>query len=80
MSIGWYNDDLLRFDVDNSFSRYDVALRIFDADFNAGRGDLEYAPEPAVPAGDVNGDGAVDVLDLLYFVDAFVRVSGRRCL
>lgn len=46
VSIGWYNDDLLRFDVDDGFSRYDVALEIFDQ-YNAGRGDLAYVPEPS---------------------------------
>jgi hypothetical protein len=40
VSIGWYNDDLLRFDVDNAYARTDLALRIFDGEFNAGRGDL----------------------------------------
>jgi len=46
VSIGWNNDDLLRFDVDDGYSRFDVALRIFNQ-YNAGRGDLAYVPEPS---------------------------------
>lgn len=49
VSIGWNNDDLLLFDTDDNFNRTDIALRIFDSLFNAGRGDLAAVTASAVP-------------------------------
>ena len=48
VAISWNNDDLLRYDVDDAFTRHEVVLKIFD-NFNAGRGDLAIAAQVIPP-------------------------------
>ncbi|MFA7237816.1 MAG: hypothetical protein WC058_13210 [Phycisphaeraceae bacterium] len=49
VSIGWNNDDLLGFDTANHYARTDIALEIFESDFNAGPGDLAAMRSPNRP-------------------------------